>query len=460
MAANLMWDVPLLTPQQASPFAAALGRMQKLREQNASIQSQQLANQKSQELMKFVTPEAQAALQEHLIKNQYNQTINQYQPQDIQTTLAIKAAERKQKEAQAAMEAEKAKHPSWYAPGPLQLYEYAKEQGQDQAAQPQTQSSYGGPMSLVGGGQFTPPQGQPQQQLATGIIQQNQQQDQQNIANPMAKYSSMSGPQLKLKLATDPAFAQQYESDKTQFEAKTSYAIKQEQDAIQNEKDLNETQQNLNAFVPSYQKSTFKGVSHFGVGGNKQPDDWTSYFPGMGLGHDWTEEQKADIASNNFQASLIPIFKNKMTEKEFGWLKNVKLNRELEKGAMQSIADKTQAAIDRGREWNKFQRDAKAQGFTDPYAIENMYLNYIHDRPAIDDKGNVDYKNIGTAKDYLNPANYNAALKGQPYEIIRWDDIKHSAKVNKKSTSDVIFDMVQEGRITKDQAREFIRKRK
>lgn len=403
-------------------------------------------------------------LQKQQLANQYQKIINQYKPQDIQTSLAIKNAERKWKEAQAAIEAQKAQHPSWNAPAALQLYEYANEQGQGQNQgspnQPE-QPSYGS-MSLVGGGNLNAPtvNESPKQQVANGLVQQNQQQEVQNLDNPMAKYKNMPGSELRLKLATNPAFAQQYEADKKQFEAQTAYTIKQEQDAIQNEKDLNEMQQNLNSFVPNYQKSWFKGVSKFGTGGDIGPKTETYKMPPWGLWHNWSAEQKADIASSNFQASLIPIFKNKMTEKEFGWLKNVKLDRGFEKEAMQDIADKTQAAIDRGREWNKFQRDAKAQGFTNPYAIENMYLNYLHDRPAIDENGKIDYKNIGTAKDYLNAKNYNAALQGKPYEVIRWDDIKHSAERDKKSTSDVIFQLYKEGRITKEEAAEFIKKRK
>lgn len=171
MAANLMWDAPLLTPQQASPFAAALGRMQKLREQNANIQQQQLANQLAQKKLP-------------------------YAEEDIKTTLENRRQE-------IALKKFKLDHPELFYPEGIQELTYLQQHRPNAQPTAQTEQQEKAPimgnMTLLNGADFSP-----QRQLVGGLANNTFAQNPQGIDlnDPAISILAKYNPALKQQIAT------------------------------------------------------------------------------------------------------------------------------------------------------------------------------------------------------------------------------------------------------------------
>lgn len=203
--------------------------------------------------------------------------------------------------------------------------------------------------------------------------------------------------------------------------------------------------QYISQFLENYNKSRFKGT---GIMGGNIPSSGLKNAP-FSMFHDFTPEQLTDQASQNIQSLLIPtLHTNKLTNYELQFLSGLKLNRSMEKNAVNDISNYYQAANNRVAEFPQFLTSAKAKGLN-PQESETLFNMYKTQRPIIDvatRKINDEFAN--TWKDYLTKDAITSLRTSGTYEPPISDaDIKHTARVHNMKEADVRKMLKDQGRL-------------
>ena len=179
------FTIPEFEPYQLfNPLSSALSGYMEGKKFKVEYQKQQLANQLAQKKLP-------------------------YAEQDIQTTIALKRAEIKSREAEANINSQKAQHPYMFAPPELAPYLYLGEQRQQQSqgqgqSQPNPTFSYGG-MTTTSGRDIP----NPQQQLSKGFMNNTSSQNTQDLDlnDPLTYLDAKYNPATKQRI--DAALAEQ-----------------------------------------------------------------------------------------------------------------------------------------------------------------------------------------------------------------------------------------------------------
>lgn len=401
-----------LTFAQANPFLTGYNAGQQLINQGLLNQKQQLANQIQQVAAQYAQPNAQQELLKAQLNNQILQPQAQYAPQMTVAELALKRAMPNYYNALAGQAGANSSLLAAHANLLNQETPYMVQKAQadvysdplfakaNQAAMLQQQAQNNPQLSSILGQLNQPYSGQSFSQgakipYATGMAPQITNIPGAGQGSPMQNYLLYNNPLGPLYQQQIAAYGKGLEAQQTNQAKDWSTTLN---DAQQQANVASQMTSFLKQFDENYPKTDESGV----IAGRLPPVS--------------TPAQAADNASNNLVAMITKQLNPKqLTNQELRFANTLKPSRQMTPENAKMSSDFWKAKSEQINENQSFLTAAKNQG-VDPYTANNLWQNYINQRPAYDFSTNTPNSSYrGTWGDFLTPQAVSAAQSGRQY---------------------------------------------